>query len=309
MRGAILGPQQTRQCLRQAVDAVCPTGRATIITSGWQEREAQDAEVRAWLNRDCINLRIYERADAVFEADKELATAHRSRQDELRLIQEFYRLRLERLYDAAIDIERKVAGTQLQEDEERLSMEQARRLDAEHLDRCAALRAEFDEKLRPLERDSVRTVRDQIKQDVDESDVVVVAGGHVASLFNRLWLFGVRDFLLTKPFVGWSAGAMVASERIVLFHENPPDGLGISEVLDCGLNLFRAVLPLPNPRMRLKLDDPLRTGWLARRYAPLKCIALDQGDWVGFDGDTWTAGRGSQQLMPDGTVRDRWFAA
>jgi hypothetical protein len=58
--------------------------------------------------------------------------------------------------------------------------------------------------------------------------------------------------------------------------------------------------------MRLKLHDKLRVGWLSMRYAPAKCVAMDQGEYVQFDGDRWFGAQGTVQMKPDGTVDGRW---
>ena len=63
----------------------------------------------------------------------------------------------------------------------------------------------------------------------------MIAGGHVASLLNRLKLFDVLGLAAGKPIFAWSAGAMVLTDRIVLFHDYPPYGSDIAQVLDAGL--------------------------------------------------------------------------
>jgi hypothetical protein len=304
--GALLGPQQLKQTLGAAVAAVARPGPVAIITAGWQEREDQDEEFTALVGRPTVNLKIYERTEALLAADPELATAHRARQDTLRQIQEFYRLRLVHAIDAALDISRKSAGSSLEQEELHWSVSQLRRLDEEHLQRCRSLRKHFEVEFKPLERPGIVKQREELLRMLKLVDTVVIAGGHVAALLNRMRLLGVETLIRDHALLAVSGGAMVTSERVVLFHESPPEGEGISEVLEEGLGLHKGVLPLPNPKLRLKLDDPVRVGWLARRYAPAKCIALDQGDWVRFEGDTWRKAEGTQQLREDGTVLGAW---
>jgi hypothetical protein len=67
---------------------------------------------------------------------------------------------------------------------------------------------------------------------------------------------------------------MAVSDRVVLFHDDPPQGPGAAEVLDRGLGLCADVVPLPQPETRLRLDDAERVSVLARRFAPARCIAL-----------------------------------
>jgi hypothetical protein len=306
--GALLGPQQLKQSLRPAVAAVAKPGPLAIITAGWQEREDQDEEFAAMLGRPTVNLKVYARTDALLAADPELAAAHRARQDTLRQMQEFYRLRLERCIDASLDISRKSAGTPLEDDERKWSVSQLRRLDDEHVQRCRAMRREFEVALKPFERPAVIAQREEVRKLLRLVDTVVIAGGHVAALLNRMRLLGLETLISNHALIAVSGGAMVTGERVVLFHESPPEGEGVSEVLEEGLGLHRGVLPLPNPKMRLKLDDRERVSWLARRYAPAKCVALDQGEWVRFDGDTWHKAEGTQRLMEDGTVSGAWVS-
>lgn len=306
MKGVLLGPQQLKQSLGVAVKALGREGPVALVTAGWQEREDQDEELAGQLGRPTINLKLYERAEQVFHDDPEFAKAHRARQDQLRQIQEFYRERLERTFDAAIDIDRRSAGSDLHADELRLSFEQIRRLDQEHLDRVSALREAYELQIRPFERPVIVKHRDELRRLLSRVQLLAIAGGHVAGLLNRLRLFGLKELLQDQALIAWSGGAMVTGERLVLFHESPPEGVGISEVLEQGLGLHHGVLPLPNPKLRLKLDDPFRVSWLARRYQPEKCVALDQGDFVLFDGDRWFGNEGTVQLKADGTVTAGW---
>jgi hypothetical protein len=116
---------------------------------------------------------------------------------------------------------------------------------------------------------------------------VAFAGGHVAALLNRLRLFDVASVVGERPIVAWSAGAMALSERIVLFHDSPPWGAGNAEVLDHGLGLCPGVLPLPHARRRLRLQDPRRVDLLVRRFAPLRCVGLDEGSKLRGRGAVW----------------------
>ncbi len=308
MRGALLGPQRSRNCISEVFQSFLhrKTGRAAVITAGWQERESQDGEIRAQIGWNCVNLHLYRRTELLFSTDEELGSAHRARQDQLRLMQEFYRFRLERTFEAALDIERKTEGSVMHDEERQISMEQIRRLDADHLARCKESWRAFEVEVQLAERPSVGRHREEIQAILSDCDVVVIAGGHVAALLNRLRLFGMGTLLQPLPLIAWSAGAMATGGQVVLFHETPPEGVGVSEILDQGLGLHQGIVPLPDPRMRLKLEDPLRVGWLARRYEPLRCVALDHGEWIRFDDDSWSIGHGSVELLPDGRILRSW---
>ena len=113
--------------------------------------------------------------------------------------------------------------------------------------------------------------RGAARADRDDCDAIVIAGGHVASLLNRLALFDMLALAAGKPIIAWSAGAMVLTERIVLFHDYPPYGSDIAQVLDAGFGLAPGVVVLPDPRRRINLDDARpassasRGAWRRRR--------------------------------------------
>ncbi len=306
MKGALLGPQQVHSKLQAVVETFALDARISLVTAGWQEREDQDAEVHEALGKKTLNLNLYARGEEVFAKDKEFARLHRARQDHLRQRQEYYRMRINRFGDAALDIARLSAGTEFEEEEAKASIESMRNLDLAHLKHCRAAREEFEHKAKPFERPVIAKHREEIADILRSTRVLAIAGGHVAILLNRLRMFGVAELLGDQVLIAWSGGAMVTGERVVLFHESPPQGAGVSEVMDEGLGLHHGIVPLPNPKLRLKLEDPLRVGWLARRNEPARCIAFDHGEYVMFDEKRWFGASGTQWLKRDGTVSPRW---
>ncbi|MGH2901934.1 MAG: hypothetical protein ACRDMZ_24885, partial [Solirubrobacteraceae bacterium] len=79
-----------------------------------------------------------------------------------------------------------------------------------------------------------------------------------------------------------------------------------SEVLDAGLGLARDLVVLPEPRLRLHLDDAPRVGELAQRYAPATCVALDHGAQVWVEGGRAIRTSSAQRLDPSGRVEPGW---
>lgn len=134
---------------------------------------------------------------------------------------------------------------------------------------------------------------------------MAIAGGHVAVLYNRMRMFDLKSRLAERPEVpimAWSAGAMVVSDRIVLFHDSPPQGRGNAELLANGLGLFPGVVVLPHARRRLLLHDHARISVFARRHATAACFALDDRCWLRFDGARWFSGPNTFQLCSDGQL-------
>jgi hypothetical protein len=181
-----------------------------------------------------------------------------------------------------------------------------RQIDRDHLDRCRAVHAAFEDVWRPQTRTVLARHIAELRAAIEPTQAIVITGGHVAVLLNRLRLFRIAELAGPRPIVAWSAGAMALSERVVLFHDDPPHGQAISEVLDAGLGLARGLVVLPEPRLRLRLDDPARVGELAARHAPAQCIALDHGAQIWVDGGRAIRTSSAQRLDPSGRVEQGW---
>jgi hypothetical protein len=132
------------------------------------------------------------------------------------------------------------------------------------------------------------------------TSALCLAGGHVAILLNRLRMLDVLGVAGEQPVFAWSAGAMAISERIVLFHDNPPQGAGNAEVLEPGLGIARGVVPLPHAKRRLWLDDAQRVALFARRFGPAVCAVLDERTRLDLDGERWRGVPGTLRLTEEG---------
>ncbi len=299
----LLGPQRFTPTLGEAVAAAGVEGRLVSVTAGWQEREAEDLELHEHLGERTVNLMLYARAEDVFERDPELFAAHREKQERLRQLQRLYRSRLAPLRDAAWRLLSAVGDPSLLDPEREDAVASMARLDRHHLFRVSAVNDEFERRWRPVTRPAVQRHLATIDRLFTGAEGMAVAGGHVATLLNRLRLFGIGERLGERTLFAWSAGAMVAAERIVLFHDTPPQGQGIPEVLDRGLGWVRGVLPLPHARRRLLLEDRERVELFARRFAPDEPLALEDGArWMARDGVPLGAS-GVRRLLPSGELR------
>lgn len=299
-RGVLLGPQRLAPIVDKAADMLGIEGRIAAITAGWQEREAEDQELCAALGNRAVNLMLHQRAETIFREDPELFAAHRAKQDRLRQLQDLYRLRLASHLKAARRVQIAHAPRDLIDAELEEAIQALRLLDAHHVVKTQHIQNEFDRKTRPLERPSVVKQLREIDDILSTCKGVAIAGGHVAVLYNRMRLFDLGPRIEGLPIIAWSAGAMVVASRIVLFHDNPPQGRGNAEVLEGGLGPFSGVVPLPHARRRLNLGDAGRITVFARRFAPATCVALDERCFVHFEGPRWTAGPNTFQLRTDG---------
>ncbi|MDF1565415.1 MAG: hypothetical protein P1V51_20425 [Deltaproteobacteria bacterium] len=297
----LLGAQRYGGTVVEEVRHLEVSGRIALVTAGWQEREAEDQELRSHLEADAVNLELHRRAEEVFAADPELAAAHRTRQQMLRHKQDFYRVRLEFALEADHVIRQRTAPPEVLRQEEEASLAAIRALDEYHLGQCDRVHAEFEAAMKPANRPALARQREEVAELIAGSSALAIAGGHVASLVNRLRMFGVASALDGQLVFAWSAGAMALTERIVLFHDDPPQGPGASEILDRGLGLVPSVVALPQPETRLRLEDPERVGVLASRFAPAACLTLAAGAHVTFRDGRPERPSGVMRLDPEGT--------
>ena len=161
--------------------------------------------------------------------------------------------------------------------EQRHAIAQLRALDRHHLNRTETIWHDFLETFRPDEHPEVARHAGEIGEQLSRAAGVVITGGNIAVLLNRLRLFGLERRLAAKPIIAWSAGAMVLAERIVLFHERSPEGRRDAEVFGSGCGIVPGYVLLPDTEHRLRTRDRHRVGVTSRRFSPDLCVALDSG--------------------------------
>ena len=303
----LLGPQRLHPTLNLAVASIGVQGRIAAITAGWEERESEDQELSAHLGGRTINLRLWERASDVAQRDPELLRGWRARIDTLREIHDIYKLRLGHEMECARELlqrEEKDPTRELVVAECEGAIDAVRRLDAFHLERIRAVHEEFAELWRPHERDSVARHRREIAGILHEVECLCVAGGHVARLLDHLRLFGIFGLVPEMPVIAWSAGSMALGDRVVLFHDAPPQGPGNAEVFEVGIGLYRGLVPLPHASKRLKLGDPLRVKLMARRFRPAICAVLDPKTRLDWNGRRWQGEHGTLRMCESGALAE-----
>jgi len=308
-RVLILGPQHRQPCLRDALLDFAPDaldGPIALVSAGWEEREAETADLERHLGAPIENVGLWPRCEDAFEEDDSLRQRLFARYDRMRELARIYRMRLAPELDALRTL---IAESQAGGDADLLepaisdAFRAVRDLDAHHFARVAALDEEVFDEVRG--RDAIRRRADEVRPIVERARTLLVAGGHVGILYNRMRLFGVRESLAPDAaLVGWSGGGMVLTDRIVLFHDSPPQGPSDPEVHGPGLGLAPGVVALPHAQTRLQLDDAARVSLLARRFAPDMLVALDDGDTCSRAAGAahWTLGGGARELSPDGRV-------
>ena len=276
MQITLLGPQRL-PTVDQVVKGLDPDARFATVTAGWQERETDHAELDSLLGGRTVNLGLYGRWLDVQQHDPEFAVAeleHRTLLAELRTL---YLVQLESALAAIYTLARR-NGDRPSAIAAALADAEAvvRLIDERHVERVRRADVEFAAACDAGERSVIAEHRTAVQHALEHVGALVVAGGHVGVLLHALRLFRVEDFI-PQVVIAWSAGAMALTERVVLFHDRTPQGPSPVEIYDHGLGVIPGAVLLPHARRRLRVDDPMRMALLARRFAPARCVVLDDG--------------------------------
>ncbi len=300
----VLGPQNERPNLTDAIRQIDAAGALCTITAGWQQREGEVQELQEHLGREVEDLQLYRRCDHALALDRELADAHRERQAKLQQRQRWYRRRLHHAMEAYLELAAETEASAALIAEKRAALNAIRTLDRHHLRQFGAIHAAFNARWRPVQRPAMAEQRDAIRRRLGAAAAVLIAGGHVAALLSRLRLFGLEADLRSQTLIAWSAGAMALAERVVLFHDSPPQGPGHAEILDSGLGLLPRLLPLPHARERLRLHDPRRIALMAGRFHPLQPVTLDAGSLIRISAAGPVMAQGTARMTARGILAE-----
>ena len=301
----LLGPQTDFNEIGEALDEVQAEGTIALITTGWQENESEDEALIEKLRRPAINLALHARSERVYAQESGYAKARAARQARLQHLQRFYRMRLEAVDEAAHAIGVRHVDAELLEEQQSITVAQMRHLDDDHLSRCQKEWAAFDEQWPAERQTSIARERAELAQIIDRCAAVVISGGHLTALLNRLRLFDVLANTGSKPIIAWSAGAMCLSDRIVLFHDSPPFGKNLAQMLDVGLGLVNNVVVMPDPSRRLRTDQSGGIARFTQRMAPAECVGMDKGARLLFkQGQLQSAF--ADRLLPSGEFQRGW---
>lgn len=299
----LLGPQRPTRNLDTAVTrAGVGDGPIAVISAGWQEAEGDIDDVEEVVGRELRDLRLYHRADELFAEDTRLHDAYRSRQDRLKEQQALYRLRLKQLAAAARQVLAADGDAEMLAAEQRHAIAQLRALDRHHLHRTEAIQRDFAEAYNAAVSPGVRQHADEIATVVRDCAAVLITGGNIVVLLNRMRLFGVAPMLRDKTVIAWSAGAMALAERVVLFHDRTPQGRRDPEIFGSGCAILPGYVFLPDVRHRLREKDRSRVGLMSRRFSPDACVALDSGAALIIRGQAVVESDAARQLGHDGRM-------
>ena len=299
----VLGPQSPQPNLAAALSlARLEDGPLAVISAGWQEAEGDFDAMAEIVQRPLVDLGLYRRTEEVLASDPGLAEAARNRQNRLQEQQRLYRLRLKQLNIAARHVLDAEGDADMLAAEQRHAIAQLRALDRHHLHRCQSLWATFSDRFEPGSHPALAQHADDLAKIVRDCAGIIITGGNVAVLVNRIRLLGVDRLLGGSPIVAWSAGAMVLAERIVLYHDRSPEGRRDAEVLGGGCGIIPGHVFLPDTKTRLRQGNRSRVSLLSRRFSPDACVALDNGSMLQIGADGVGHAEDVRQLRHDGRL-------
>ncbi len=272
----LLGPQPEYASLRTVIEQNDFKAPIALITAGWETEENQDEPLKQAIGVEAINLNLFARTEQLFADDPELIQLLQDRQDELRHLRDAYNDRLNHLLKAARQIIRREETLIDISPERESAIEMVRQLDRQYFVRTSQINDRYEDRLQTASRPLVQQHRKEIEEVMGRAGAVFIAGGHVAIILNRLKIFGILEIRPDLPIVAWSGGAMALSEQVVFFHDSPPQGPGDAEVLRAGMGLFGDLLPLPDAKSRLRLEDKARVELFSRRFDKFNCVVFDE---------------------------------
>jgi hypothetical protein len=297
----LLGPQR-RPTLDRVLASLDVGGPVAVVNAGWQEREADDAEILSLAGGQAVNLRLFGRWMDVLSADPEYAAAEREHRLMLDELQQLYRIRLEHALQAVYAVTARSGHEAIRSTAVEDALEAVRLLDATHLARVQELHDTFYGTWQLESRGAIAGHREEVRGLLSSAACLVVAGGHVGELVRVVHLFHLAPHLPPRV-VAWSAGAMALTPRVVLFHDRAAHGAALTEVFDAGIGVVRGLVLLPHARRRLRTDDSLRMSVLARRFAPAACVVLDDGVRVDLASDG-ALPEDARVVGPDGRITE-----
>jgi hypothetical protein len=290
----VLGPQRPDPNLPRVLEALGVRGPVAMITAGWRHDEGETTALERALARPSLHVPLYQWFEQIMASDADLARAYSERSERMKAYKDLYRIRVraalgavERLLDHREEM------PDLVDRELVRAIDTVRDIDDQMLSSLRDLRVAFPRMAQSIEHPEVKARHALAAEMFDRADTIVVAGGHVAVLLNRIQFFGVHTLLQDaldegKTVVAWSAGAMVMTNRIALFYDDPPDGPAEAEVLDHGLGFMPGVVFYPHARRRLRLHDSNRVARVARRFAPSENLGIENGAWLEQTPTGWT---------------------
>lgn len=276
----LLGQQREVPRLQSVLESWGISGPIGLVSAGWEEDEDDDQWVRDAVDNSIVNSHLYALADDLFQQDPEVIELLRERQDRLRELREINELQTEHLGAVARELWRRLESHAGAVGSLQQTMEQIQAIDQTYLEAISTVIAEYDQRIAPKERASVLDYRAKVLGRLQDCQALLIAGGHVGVLLNRLNLCRLLQHI-QLPIIAWSGGAMALGERVYFYDQFLPHTKREIELSRRGMGLFTGVQVFPRANQRLLVHDPRELGLLARRLTG-QCLLLDERSEIGW---------------------------
>lgn len=300
MTTVLLGPQRFRMTAGAVANALAPEGTVATVTAGWRDREKDDAELDGVLGGRSHNLHLFTRLGHVIRHDRGFAAAASAYNRAVDEASGLYLLRLQHALETVYATMRRTAREDLVDSSLRAGLQSVRDIDAWYLWVLVELENELRAEGGVDTSEVVAQHRGEVSETLAGAALLAIAGGHVSMLMRCLRLFSVEP-APELPVIGWSAGAMVLTDLIVLAQDKGLEGVRPAEVWDRGLGRVRGVVAMPHARRRVHLDDTDRNRVIAHRFAPARIVLLDDGSKVPV-GEDGALPDDARVVTPDGAI-------
>lgn len=154
---------------------------------------------------------------------------------------------------------------------------------------CREVERAFRSRSRVDENPLFIAIRDDLRRRILSANSILIFGGRVSVLLNRLWFFRLHDALREAlwrgtNFYGVSAGSVVLAEKVILYDDFwGDDGEKARkefEFFDNGLGLVTRVTLFPHCMDRIQTDSPDNLAYLAHRFASDVCVGLNEESFL-----------------------------
>jgi hypothetical protein len=254
-----------------------------LVSAGWEEDEEDDQWVRDALDVPVVNSHLYGLADRLFQDDPEVLRLLRERQDRLRDLREINAWQTENLFALARELWQRIEENAAAVGPFHQTMAHLREVDRTYLRSVSTVIKEYDQRIAPQVRPSLQAYRSAVLQRLDGCQALLIAGGHVGVLLNRLNLCRLLRHV-SLPIIAWSGGAMALGERVFFYDHFIPHAKKEVELSRQGLRMYVGLQVFPRAEERLNLQDHNELALLARRIeAP--CLLLESNSEIRWNSD------------------------
>jgi hypothetical protein len=298
----LLGEQREQPRLQAALDRWGIRGPVGLVAAGWEEDEFDDAWVQAAISAPLFNSKLYEFADQLFAEDPEVLTLLRQRQDKLRELREVNQLQTDHLGAVARELLRQSDPGDAFAEPLALTFKQLREVDSQYMRSVNLLIRDFDRKIAPGTRPSIFSYRRRVLDRLRGCRALLIAGGHIGVLLNRLKLSRLLDHL-DVPVIAWSGGAMALGDQVCFYHHFIPHADGQVELSRYGMRWFSGLQLFPRARDRLDWSDRVELALLSRRIKG-RCLLLDRDSELEWSSSRLTRASGVRALTSEGLIEE-----